>query len=394
MAKEVKDLTDTLIPNCRTAISELEGIVNRNAGQFYLTIIDKDIKKIKKQIQIKLDSLYLQIEKYKQIDFYQSILKDSDISAESKKVIKEKIPNFNEEDRKGLGDQAFDLKAQLLTLNQFDSSYANKEILVDKYKNLKSSKESLERHEARYEEIIERFGGDKENVDEAQKLWETFAANKEFVGKIDHQLDESVEGTNAFKINKLKNEIGDIQKNMPKSNIDSLSSNREQLARKYKIFFEECIDSLVNNTKSTIQNSANSMYSKLSEFRVLLAQEKTGLNLEVTESFGLQVKTSDGEILEASAGGSQIVALSLIWALRSQLQEAPLLMDTPFGRLDKKFREAILTIGPDMGTQFILLVQDGEVEENSDLHRIIYNKIGQSYKLNKMTDKVTEIERL
>ena len=394
LAKEVKNLTDTLIPNCKKDIISLEQTVNRNASQFFTIIIEKEIKNIKKQVEKKIDGLNVKVDKYKKIDVYQSILKDIDISKESKKIIKEQIPDFKEADRKGLDVEIFDLKSQLHVIKSFDSSNTNKEILVDKYQKLKSEKESLEIHQARYEEIIDRFGGDKDNVDLAQKHWDTYATNKELIGKIDYQLDESNENSNVSKISKLKKDIDDIQRTMPKSTGDSLSSNREMIARQYKTFFEDCIESLVNDTKSTIQESANNMYSRLSAFRVLVAQDETGLNLEVTDNFGLQVKTSDGEILEASAGGSQIVGLSLIWALRSQLKEAPLLMDTGFGRLDNKFREAILTIGPEMGTQFILLVQDGEVAEHSDLHGIIYNNIGQSYKLNKMTDKVTDIEQL
>ena len=69
-------------------------------------------------------------------------------------------------------------------------------------------------------------------------------------------------------------------------------------------------------------------------------------------------------------------------------------MDTPFGRLDLKFREGVLTLGPKMGTQFILLVQDGEVAPNSELHGVIRDKIGSTYKLNKVDDNVTEIEQL
>ena len=47
-----------------------------------------------------------------------------------------------------------------------------------------------------------------------------------------------------------------------------------------------------------------------------------------------------------------------------------------------------------MGTQFILLVQDGEVAPNSELHGVIRDKIGSTYKLNKVDDNVTEIEQL
>ena len=50
---------------------------------------------------------------------------------------------------------------------------------------------------------------------------------------------------------------------------------------------------MVAETKSEVSKSANEMYSKLSAYRVFLNIEQTGTNLEITENFGLQLKTSE-----------------------------------------------------------------------------------------------------
>ena len=102
---------------------------------------------------------------------------------------------------------------------------------------------------------------------------------------------------------------------------------------------------------------------------------------------------SGDETLIASAGCSQIVALSLILSLRNILEaKAPILMDTPLARLDKKFRKGVLGVVPKYGTQFILLAHDGEIEPNGDLDIFIRPNVGKKYKLIKKGDNLTEIK--
>ena len=393
LAQEVKDLAETKIPNCKTNILDLEKVVRANASLIYLRVLDTNIRRIKKQITKRLEALEKKIDQYKKIDVYNSILNDLDISIESKAVIEQQMPNINIDEKQKIDNQIFDLKAKLLELNKFNSGQANMTILVEKYNQLKKEKYNFETYKARHEEILLRSGG-KDNVDSLQKQWEILQSNSELIGKIEEKLDESIENSNAWKIKTLKSEINIIEDTIPKTKAKTIHANKEIIARKYKNFFEASIKTMVDETKSLISKSANEMYSKLSAYRVFVNIEKTGTNLEITENFGLQLRTSSGNKLAASAGGANIVALSLITALRNQLPESPFLMDTPFGRLDLKFREGVLTLGPKMGTQFILLVQDGEVAPNSELHGIIRDKIGSTYKLNKMDDDVTEIEQL
>lgn len=91
--------------------------------------------------------------------------------------------------------------------------------------------------------------------------------------------------------------------------------------------------------------------------------------LTINSTYGLRiVATGEREITTRSAGAEQIVALSLIGALnKCAVREGPVVMDTPFGRLDRAHRENILRYVPQMSRQVILLVQSGEFERNRDL---------------------------
>jgi DNA sulfur modification protein DndD len=62
------------------------------------------------------------------------------------------------------------------------------------------------------------------------------------------------------------------------------------------------------------------------------------------------------------------VALSLIGGLnRASGKQAPIVMDTPFGRLDRTHRAHVLEFLPDLGSQYVLLVQSSEFECDRDM---------------------------
>jgi DNA sulfur modification protein DndD len=100
-----------------------------------------------------------------------------------------------------------------------------------------------------------------------------------------------------------------------------------------------------------------------------LTAEPGYAGLKINEQYGLSLINERGRtVVDRSAGSEQIVALSLIGALnRCATREGPIVMDTPFGRLDRRHRKNILKYAPQFGPQVILLVQSGELERDRDL---------------------------
>jgi DNA sulfur modification protein DndD len=96
-------------------------------------------------------------------------------------------------------------------------------------------------------------------------------------------------------------------------------------------------------------------------------------------------------IPERSAGAEQIVALSLIGALnKNAVRQGPIIMDTPFGRLDPKHRENILKFIPTLSSQVTLLVHGGEVNKERDLVTIKQD-IEREYEIRYVTSRRSEI---
>ena len=86
--------------------------------------------------------------------------------------------------------------------------------------------------------------------------------------------------------------------------------------------------------------------------------------LRINESYGLTiVHKGGGEIPLRSAGAEHIVALSLMGALqRNAPLRGPIIMDSPFGRLDEGHTKRVVRTLPTMARQVLLLVYEAELE--------------------------------
>jgi DNA sulfur modification protein DndD len=104
------------------------------------------------------------------------------------------------------------------------------------------------------------------------------------------------------------------------------------------------------------------------------------------------VDNQDRVIQRRSAGADQIVTMSLIGALaKCSVEEGPIVMDTPFGRLDRGHRKKILRWVSALGTQAVLFVQSGEFERDRDLGALD-GRVGREYSLRRVGASSSRIE--
>jgi len=126
-----------------------------------------------------------------------------------------------------------------------------------------------------------------------------------------------------------------------------------------------------------------------------MTTQKSYRGLEINENYGLSIIDSAGHPVSIrSAGAEQVVALSLIDGLnRTGRSIGPVVMDTPFGRLDPHHRDNILRYLPTVTSQFVLLVHGGEIRPETDLASI-KAKIGASYWINEISENQSSVERV
>ena len=154
---------------------------------------------------------------------------------------------------------------------------------------------------------------------------------------------------------------------------------------------EACFASSVERLRDKLRERVELLASQ--SFKEMTTQ-KSYRGLEINSNYGLSIIDSSGRPVSIrSAGAEQVVALSLIDGLnRTGRAIGPVVMDTPFGRLDPKHRDNILRYLPTVTSQFVLLVHGGEIRPETDLASI-KSRIGAAYTIKEVSETQSTIER-
>lgn len=168
---------------------------------------------------------------------------------------------------------------------------------------------------------------------------------------------------------------------------DQRSSRIVALIASIERIFGGAISKLRDDLRSDIEMKATTAFKSLTT-------DKSYSSLKINNNYGLTIIDEQGrEVSLRSAGAEQIVALSLIDALnQTGRSPGPIIMDTPFGRLDPKHRDNVLKHLPVSAPQVVLFVHEGEVDQERDLSEI-HPKIGGMYYLERITSSQTRLVR-
>jgi DNA sulfur modification protein DndD len=139
--------------------------------------------------------------------------------------------------------------------------------------------------------------------------------------------------------------------------------------------YEVSIGKLREKLRRKVEQEASSA------FKHLTTQENYS-GLRINQNYGLTIYDhNENDVQIRSAGAEQIVALSLISGLtNSATNSMPIVMDTPFGRLDPGHRRNILRYLPTSCNQLILLVHDGELDV-ATINATIPDRVGNIYRI-------------
>jgi DNA sulfur modification protein DndD len=154
-------------------------------------------------------------------------------------------------------------------------------------------------------------------------------------------------------------------------------------------YFDSVLDGSLDQfrelMRQTVENEATNIFRQLST-------EPEYDGVKITSKYLIELVDQQGRIMERpSAGAQQILAMAFIGALvRCTVRRGPVIMDTPFGRLDLGHRKSILGWVPTLGTQVILLVQSGEFDRDRDLG-YLNNQVTSEFVLERVSATRTNI---
>lgn len=175
------------------------------------------------------------------------------------------------------------------------------------------------------------------------------------------------------KLDELKKEIERARREEKREN---LLSTKLDLSQRAADAISEMYQSFADDMREKIQDKTKEIFKKLVWKESHFQDVKLGpdFNLEVIDRYGYSARP------ELSAGERQVLSLSFIMAMsRISDEEAPLVMDTPFGRLSSHHRNAICEHLPALASQLVLFVTDEELRDEA--RQNLEARIGAEYRL-------------
>jgi DNA sulfur modification protein DndD len=162
---------------------------------------------------------------------------------------------------------------------------------------------------------------------------------------------------------------------------------REALLRAAAEVFASAVDQYKANLRTKVETTASALFLSMT------TEKYDYVALKINENYGLSILHRDGGIEEgASAAAQQVVALALMGALQANAPlRGPIVMDTPFSRLDRGHKENVVQTLPSMAEQVILFVQEGEIARDR-VREFLGPRLLREYDLVKETSRRTRIE--
>ncbi|HNP87517.1 MAG TPA: AAA family ATPase [Kouleothrix sp.] len=222
----------------------------------------------------------------------------------------------------------------------------------------------------RLEQTMDRLYAERDDIkqqmDDSDHSEASMLSKKraEFKADMDKYQEEDIRV--GMQLEDLRKKIVELEKQISlarKSEVrEQLLSHKIELAQHSSEIIDTVYKSFAEEKRQQIEQRAREIFQSLawkgghfSEVR--LSKE---YQLDVIDRYGLPARS------DLSAGERQVLSLSFIAAMAGVAErEAPLVMDTPFGRLSSAHRESITARIPELATQLVLFVTDEELRDQA-----------------------------
>ena len=164
----------------------------------------------------------------------------------------------------------------------------------------------------------------------------------------------------------------------------SAFQQRERVLARARTVFEDAVNRYKGALRNRVQDSATTLFHQMT------TEKEDYASLAINDHYGLTIVHKDGRTEDSrSAGAEQIVALALMGALQANAPlRGPIVMDTPFGRLDPQHTANVITALPTMAEQVVIFVQEGEIDR-ATVRDLLRGHLLQEYQLDKQTARRT-----
>ena len=386
------------IVNLKEKKEELENRFNELSELIPLAMLGGKIEEVIEQIniqsQFQSDSENNEVIKSKLDKFIERLFNQPPEPEDGSMTFRNKI--FYSQKAQDLLNQLFEIKESSNQLDfELDLNNADKELILKTSQILKQhSKEVLEATISEFNSIqilltdkekqLKMIDSDLEDEtileiitlkDEAERKVENIIAeNGALSNQKDKLMKDNVRLNQQYNVLLQKSSGNQLIKNKisaSKKYIDSLQTFIDNQKRKKK---EVLATTLLAELKKLMHKMQNVNSKFIEDTRIDILPEGKGLKVTILDSDGREIPKES-----FSTGEKQIYISCLIKAILSEsIQNFPIFIDTPLGRLDHEHIENILkNYYPDLSNQVILLATNNEITPRR--YNSINSKVAKTY---------------
>ena len=231
---------------------------------------------------------------------------------------------------------------------------------------------------ARYGSISDLSAAAKENAQNLAKCYQKIENLKDGIRQTKEKIKEADSALNTLEEKVRRSGTTDTELN--------LAIERVRLCEAIHKIFEDGVSAYRDKLKKSVEEDATKLFRGISSDPDYVA-------LQINDKYGLSIVHKDGDLIPLrSSGFEHVVALSLIGALHKNAPlSGPIIMDSPFGRLDPTHKRNITKSLPQMSDEVILLAYTDEID--AELARsLLGSNLKKEYRLRKYGSFHTEIE--
>ncbi len=236
-----------------------------------------------------------------------------------------------------------------------------------------------DRRRARIRTLSDQLSGTSVEIDALERnLAEARAARTKASGYIENLEAKRVELKSAT--NQLGAKLAD------RPGVDPIEKGLQAAATEALDVVGRSFEGFRAAMRQRVETAASALFKQLTT-------EKEYSGITISEQYQLAVMDQEGRPASVlSAGANQILTMAFIGALADcSIDEAPMVMDTPFGRLDVGHRRSILEWVRSLDRQVILFVQSGEFDPGRD-RSVLDGKIGREFEIKRISPIRSEVK--
>jgi DNA sulfur modification protein DndD len=294
-------------------------------------------------------------------------------------IVSEALPK---EERTRLEAQIQKLEGRIAALKQSEGP-SNAEVL----QAVQDAIDELKIKKATAEDRLSDIKEQTKDLDETEvrKLYSDYEKTLTDMGILQEGIKKQEEA-----LRDINDKITKVEAEMAKFADADLDTERarKDLCDKLRALFAGAVDAYRERLRGKVEKDATILFRNLTS-------EPEYKGLSINDSYGLTIVHQDGQTIPVrSAGAEHIVALSLMGALqRNAPLRGPIVMDSPFGRLDDAHTAKVVKALPSMADQVMLLVYESELEPKQARNEL-EGKLRKEYRIARRSARHSELESI